>query len=171
MKTLEKGDHMDLKRYLCLALIVALIIGFTSGCSGGKGYGKLDYAGTTEPKMTLKQLVENWSDYHVYYSGVWEGYVYGVMFDPKNDERRLVGHEWWATVETQKDLWQMIRLINVFPVEPQVWKILSPDNQLHGFIYTIRHPVTIKVIDDQSLWVDQLIFPPFCMMCGDGRVD
>ena len=160
MKTCEKVNDMKLKKWLYLFVIPAFLLGLTSGCSTVKGYGKLGYPQRNEPKMTLNQLVENWTDYHIYYSGVWEGYVYGVMFDPKSDERKLVGHEWWAPVETQEDLFQMIRLINAFPFEPQLWKILSPDNQLHGFIYTFRHPVMIKVIDDRTLWVDDLTFPP-----------
>ena len=161
---------MNLKKYLYLVLITAFLVGLTSGCSTPKGYGKLGYAETTEPKMTLDQLVENRKDYDVYYSGVWEGYVYGVMFDPKNDERKLVGHEWWAPVETQEDLSQLIRLINAFAVEPQLWKILSPDNQIHGFIYTLRYPVMVKVIDDRTLWVDELTFPPLCIICGPNDI-
>jgi hypothetical protein len=88
--------------------------------------------------MTLEQLVEDWKDYDIYYSGVGEGHIYGVMFDPKDDDRKLVSHEWWAPVETQEDLSLIIRLINIIPMEPQLWKMLSPDNQLHGFIYTLR---------------------------------
>jgi hypothetical protein len=157
---------MNLKKHLYLVLITAFLMGLPSGCSTMKGYGKLGFPQTTEPKMTLDQLVENWKDYDVYYSGVWEGYVYGVMFDPKNDDRKLVGHKWWEPVETQEDLAQMIRWINSFPFEPQLWKILSPDNRLHGFIYTFRHPVMIKVIDDRTLWVDELTFPPI-FIAGD----
>jgi hypothetical protein len=161
---------MNLKKCLYLGLITALLIGLTSGCSTTQQYGKLGFAQTAEPKMTLDQLIENWKDYRIYYSGVWEGHVYGVMFDPRDDDRELVGHEWWAPVETQEDLSQMIRLINVYPLEPQLWKILSPDDQLHGFIYTLKHPVIVKVIDDQTLWVDDLTFPPVCERCGpDGR--
>lgn len=161
---------MNLKRYLYFSLVTAFLTTLTSGCSTTQQYGKLGYAQTTDPKMTLEELVENWKDYHIYYSGVWEGYVYGVMFDPKNDGRELVGHEWWAPVETQEDLSQMIRLIYAFQLEPQLWKILSPDNQLHGYIFTLKHPVIVKVIDDQTLWVDDLTFPPLCDGCGpDGR--
>lgn len=157
---------MNLKKHLYLVLITAFLMGLPSGCSTMKGYGKLGFPQTTEPKMTLDQLVENWKDYDIYYSGVWEGYVYGVMFDPKNDDRKLVGHKWWEPVQTQEDLAQMIRWINSFPFEPQLWKILSPDDRLHGFIYTFRHPVMIKVIDDRTLWVDELTFPPI-FIAGD----
>ncbi len=152
---------MNLKKCLYLVLITVFFISLTSGCSTVKGYGKLGYAQTTEPKMTLDQLVKNWKDYDIYYSGVdKDRYIIGVMFDPKQDERKLVGHEWWAPVETQEDLSQNIRWINVLPLEPQLWKILGPDNQLYGYIYTARHPVIIKVIDDRTLWVDELTFPP-----------
>jgi hypothetical protein len=151
---------MSLKKYLYLALIIAFLLSITSGCATTQQYGKLGYAQTTEPKMTLEQLVENWKDYDIYYSGVHDKYVYGVMFDPKDDERKLVGHEWWEPVETQEDLSELILWINVLPFEPMLWKILDPDNQLYGFIYTLRHPVMIKVVDNQTLWVDELTFPP-----------
>ena len=153
-----------------MLLITAFLMGLISGCSTGKGLGKLGYAQATEPKMTLDQLVENWKDYDIYYSGISEGDIYGVMFDPKYDENKLVGHEWWVPVETQEDLSQKIKFIDAFAVEPQLWTILSPDDQLHGFIYTLRHPVLVKVIDDQTLWVDELTFPPLCLICGPNDI-
>ena len=157
---------MNLKKSLYLVLITAFLMGLAAGCSALKEYGKLSYPQDTEPKMTLNRLMEDWKDYDIYYSGMSESEIYGVMFDPRNDERKLVGHEWWEPVETQEDLAQKIKFINVFDAEPQLWTILSPDDQLHGFIYTLRHPVTVKVIDDQTLWVDELTFPPLCLICG-----
>lgn len=159
---------MNLKKCLYFYLFAVLLTGLTLGCSTTTQYGKLGYPQTEEPKMTLDQLLKDWQDYNIYYSGVWEGHIYGVMFDPKNDDRELVGHEWWSPVETQEDLWQMVRLINVYTMEPQLWKIMSPDDQLHGYLYTLRHPVIVKVIDDQTLWVDDLTFPPLCETCDPG---
>ena len=161
---------MNLKKCLYFCLFAVLLTGLTFGCRATTQYGKLGYTQIEEPKMTLDQLVEDWTDYDIYYSGVWEGYVYGVMFDPKNDNRKLVGHEWWAPVETREDLRQVVRMMDVIPMEPQLWKVLSPDNQFHGFIYTFRdRPVIVKVIDDQTLWVDELTFPPVCELCDGGR--
>jgi hypothetical protein len=164
---------MSLNKCLYLFMITAILMGLTSSCSTVKGYGKLDFAGTTEPKMTLNQLVEDWNDYYIYYSGINENRVYGIMFDPKNDDRKLVGHEWWAPVESQEQVRQSILSVDVFRAfrnQPTLWKILSPDNQVHGFIYTFRYPVIVKVIDDQTLWVDELTFPPPCFWgCPDGR--
>jgi hypothetical protein len=157
---------MNLKKCLYLVLTIAFLATLTFGCAAPKGYGKLGYAQTKEPKMTLEQLVKYSKDYDIYYSGVHDKYVYGVMFDPKNDERKLVGHEWWEPVETQEDLSELILWINVLPFEPMLWKILDRDNQLYGFIYTFRHPVMIKVIDDRTLWIDELTFPPL-FIAGD----
>ena len=85
------------------------------------------------------------------------------MFDPKGDERKLVGHEWWEPVETEEDLRHFVLFIQTFPhfwYEPMLWKILDRGNQLYGFIYTARYPMIIKVVDDRTLWVDELTFPP-----------
>jgi hypothetical protein len=157
---------MNSRKCLYLVSMTALVIGLASGCSTLKEYGKLGFAGTTEPKMTLDQLVENWNDYDVYYSGINKDRVYGIMFDPKNDTRKLVGHKWWEPVESQEQLRQSILWVDVFRsygYQPTLWKILSPDNQLYGFIYTFKHPVIVKVIDDKTLWVDELTFPPPCL--------
>ncbi len=154
---------MSLKKCLCAGLAIAFLLGLTPGCSTVKGYGKLGFVGTTEPKMTLDQLVENWNDYHIYYSGINKDRVYGIMFDPKNDARKLVGHKWWEPVETQEQVRQSIISIDIFRAfryQPMLWKILGPDNQIYGFIYTARYPMIIKVIDDRTLWVDELTFPP-----------
>jgi hypothetical protein len=154
---------MNWKKSLFLGLLIAFLMGLASGCSTLKGYGKLGFTGTTKPKMTLDQLVENWKDYDIYYSGINEDYVFGIMFDPKNDARKLVGHKWWEPVESQEQLRQSILWMNIFKsfrYEPILWEILSPDNKLHGFIYTARYPMIIKVIDNQTLWVDELTFPP-----------
>ena len=154
---------MNLKKCLYFYLFAVLLTGLTLGCSTTTRYGKLGYPQTEEPKMTLDQLLKDWQDYNIYYSGVWEGHIYGVMFDPKNDARKLVGHEWWEPVETQEQLRQSILWMNIFRsfrYEPMLWKILSPDNKLHGFIYTARYPMIIKVIDNRTLWVDELTFPP-----------
>jgi hypothetical protein len=154
---------MNLKNCLYLLLILVFVATLTFGCVAPKGYGKLGFAQTKEPKMTLDQLVKDWENYDIYYSGVHEDYVFGIMFDPKDDERKLVGHEWWEPVETQEDLRQMILSMNIFKAfqyQPMLWKILGPDNQLYGFTYTARYPMIIKVIDDRTLWVDELTFPP-----------
>jgi hypothetical protein len=154
---------MNLEKCLYLGLIGVFLATLTFGCVTPKGYGKLGFTQTTEPKMTLDQLVENWKDYDIYYSGVHRDYVIGIMFDPKDDERKLVGHEWWEPVETQEDLHHYILMINFFKsfrYEPMLWKILDRDNQRYGFIYTARYPMIIKVIDDRTLWVDELTFPP-----------
>lgn len=155
---------MNLKKCLYLVLIVAFLATLTYGCATPKGYGKLGFTQTTEPKMTLNQLVENWKNYDIYYSGVHRNYVIGIMFDPKDDERKLVGHEWWEPVQTEEDLHHLILMVNIFRsfrYEPMLWKILDRDNQLYGFIYTARYPMIIKVVDNRTLWVDELTFPPF----------
>ena len=165
---------MNLKKRLYPLLIIVFLATLNFGCVTPKGYGKLGFAQTKEPKMTLDQLVRDWKDYDIYYSGVHKDYVVGVMFDPKDDDRKLVGHEWWEPHETQEELKHSILMINFFSsfrYHPMLWKILDRDNRLYGYIYTARYPMIIKVIDDKTLWVDELTFPPLFEVNLDDEED
>ena len=80
---------MKFLKYICL-----LVIGFAFiiGCSGD--YGKLRFQTDTEEKMTLAELRKNREDYHVYWCTRAYHIPVAIMFDPKNDETRIVGDSW-----------------------------------------------------------------------------
>ena len=61
---------MNLRNPLYMVLIIAFLTGLISGCSTVKELGKLGYDQDTEPRITLNQLVEDWKDYVIYYSGM-----------------------------------------------------------------------------------------------------
>jgi len=152
-----------MKKYICPAVTVLLLISVISGCTWLKSYGKLRLQPRREKKVTIQELKDNWLDYTVYYGG-----YYGVrqpsavMFDPKKDNRALVGDK-WTKVEDQETLSKLISSIQCHKAVyyPRLWRILGPDDQLYGYLFSAfdRVPVVIKVVDDRTMWVYDLPLP------------
>jgi len=151
---------MNIKKYIYLTMAGLVLMVFMSGCPLIKNYGKLGTQYGLDEKMTIQMLEERWQDYDVYYAGVHITLPSAVIFDPKDDERKLLTHEWWVQVKDQQELSEVIRWIWGGEFSPHLWKILGPDNQLYGYIYTAWDHAHIKVIDEKTLWVDDIPLPP-----------
>ncbi len=140
-----------------LAGIVILIFVFIMGCTGG--YGNIGKQTDTEDKMTLGELRESWEEYTIYYSYRWDSKPSAIMFDPKNNDKKLVGDSWYK-IEDQKTLSETIRIIQEQYDHCHVDIIEGPDNQFFGYIYYphwLSLPVT--VVDERTLYVSTL--PPY----------
>ena len=130
-----------------------------------KNYGTIKMISETQNKMTIQTLIKNWNEYDVYYSDMYEGYhpraALGVMFDPKNDDTKLVGNR-WKKVRSQKDLIEMTQWIySNTRQEPWLSEILGPDGRLYGYIYYSYGGVTLKKINDNTMYVFNLEEPSF----------
>jgi hypothetical protein len=167
-----KMDKMDMKKYLYPVMINLGLIFLISGCSSLKSYGKLGLQYGHGKKVTIQELKENWQDYIVYYAGLSIENPSAIMFDPKEDKRKLEMHEWWVQVKDQEKLSELILWIQAdIQFEPLIWRILGPDDKFYGFMYTAWTHVLIKVVDDNTMWVDDLSYPPYLYYNGDGERD
>ena len=144
---------MNIKRLTGIAI---LFVVFVMGCSGT--YGKMVRQNGTEDEMTLAKLRENWTDYTIYYSYRWNSRPSALMFDPKNNDKKLTG-EGWHKIEDEQTLSETIHIIQQQYNYAKVEIIAGPDDQLFGYIY---YPfwlnVPVKVVDEQTLYVSTL--PP-----------
>jgi len=148
-----------IKKYRFLSVfLIALII--PSCASLQKNYGKLRILPESQNEVTIQDLIDKWDDYNIYYSDIYEGYnpgaALGIMFDPKNNETKLVGDR-WKKVKDQKDLIEMTKWIySNTQYEPWLNEILGPDGRVYGYLYYSYGNVTIKVIDDKMMYVFNL---------------
>ena len=144
-------------RFLNVILIVLII----SGCASlSKNYGKLRILPESQNEVTIQSLIDKWDDYNIYYSDIYEGYypraALGVMFDPKNDETTLVGDR-WKKVRRQKDLIDITKWIySNTQYEPWLYEILGPDGRVYGYLYYSYGGVTLKRINDKTMYVFNL---------------
>ena len=156
---------MDAKRRetVSIFIITALIL-FISGCAN---YGKLrvesrnvNIASTNSStkyseKMTIQKLVNNWQDYDIYYSGYKPSRATGIMFDPKEDDLRLLG-DWWEKIESRESLEFALKWINFprdfFEIIP-LYNMIGPGEKVYGYMYTPFTHVTFKQVDEKSMYV------------------
>jgi hypothetical protein len=111
--------------------------------------------------MSLDELVERWQDYDVSYAGYSSTFPTALMFDLKNDDKKLVTDTWKpiedleTLLKVKKDTWESWRYY-----WPKLYKILDPQDRLYGYMYTPWTHVVIKVVDESTLWVEDLPHPP-----------
>jgi len=165
---------MERVKDLFLTFIVFVLIFFMSGCLQLNSYGKLRRQSRDEKSVTIQYLKENWNDYITYYAGYYGSisikHPSAVMFDPRNDSKGLVGDK-WTMVKDKQTLSELISSIqsqeSVGGFYPRLWRILGPDEQLYGFLFTAWDHVVTKVIDYKMMWVYDLPSPPYLSIDGD----
>jgi hypothetical protein len=156
-----------MKKYIYPAVIGIVLLSLMSGCSWLKSYGKIRVLSRHEEKVTIQELEKNWQDYTIYYAGSSVGTAAGIMFDPKNDNRVLVGDR-WIKIEDKETLSALIGLIRDYiQFDPRLWRILGPDGEFYGYMFFACGHVVIKVVDDRTMYVYDLESP---LYMGDGSM-
>jgi len=152
----NKNIHM-----VIIGLALAFLI---SGCASLTGYGKIRLQPRHGEKVTIQDLQQNWEDYTIYYAGLSVSNPAGIIFDPKNDDRTLVGDK-WIKVEDKETVSEIISWIkNYTEYNPQVWRILGPDNQFYGYLFypnAYDAQAVSKVVNDTTMYVYDLESPRY----------
>ena len=151
---------MTIKKGIWLVFITSVLMVIITGCSG---YGKLRLQSRFGDDVTIEKLKENFSDYTVYYAGYALDNPSGIMFDPKNDNRTLMPSERWTKLDDKESVIEVISWIKIQDSHyryPRLYRILGPDDQFYGYLYSAWTHVVTKVMDDKTLWVYDLPDPP-----------
>ena len=120
---------MKTLKYICL-LVIAFV--FIVGCL--EDYGLVERQTSTDNKMTLAELKENWEDYHIYYGKPRFSLPRNILFDPKNDETRVVGDGWFKIAD-QKTLSETMERIEITWANHEVMIVEGPDGRFFGYMY------------------------------------
>ncbi len=143
-----------------------MLIAFFSimGCSGN--YGKVKPQSGSESKVTQRELIDNWSDYNIWLSYSKAPELYVIVFDPKNDDRKILVGSNWGTVKDQ-EMWaesvkanttsdgdfSMVEAGYIY-YTTGVQKIWGPDDQLYGFVIYQDNKVqfvNVKLVDENTV--------------------
>ena len=126
--------------------VTVISLFFVFGCSMLKDYGKLRIESGKEG-INVQSLVEDWKDYSVYYAGLSAGNPSAVMFDPEDDDNKLVPDK-WVFVEDKKRVSEVVHRLNAdIENPPKLWRIMGPDNNLYGYMYTAWDHVLIRLYE------------------------
>lgn len=151
---------MDFKRFLSVSVVLVFLIGMFFACSALNRYGKIRLARPDE--ITIEELQKNWDHYDIYWAGHTVAFPAAIMFDPKDNETKLISDA-WEPVEDQETLSRIVHNLCIdiqHYLYPKARKILSPDNRLYGYMYTAWQHAVIKVVDENTMWVKDLPHRP-----------
>ena len=144
---------MKTVKYIILIFFVFI---FIEGCSQDSAILKTQ--SDEQSKITQQELFNNFSNYTIWLRAT------AVVFDPKDDDRKIVVGGRWGTVTDQAS-WEQILKENtssdgqVTPLWANyamtgVREIWSPDNQLYGYIiHQHRDMVNARVVDVNTMRV------------------
>lgn len=147
--------------YLLVGAVILL-----SGCSGPGGYGRLAGQPMDKPRMTIDGLLANWQRYHVYYAGNLDTFPSAVLFDPKEDGKSLAADKWTRVRDIKTLSGLIFWMRNHGQRHSFVWEIRGPDGSFFGYFYSPWNHATIKAIDEHTLYVYDIPYPPELMDRG-----
>ena len=159
---------MKMKKYIFPSVTVLVFAFLISGCALTQGYGKIRPQPDSTEKMTTQALWDNRNDYNIYYAGYYGNvsikHPSALMFDPKGDDRVLKGDRW---TKVTNDIWlaKLIRSIetqeSIGGPDSKVWRILGPDDQFYGYMFSGWDHVVMKEVDDRTMLVYDLPMPSY----------
>ena len=145
---------MDINKSAGLLILIFI---FSLGCAANSGnYGKVIKQSGTDDRIALAELVENWNEYDIYYGKRSIRWADAIMFDPKNNGKKLTGDS-WIKIEDPETLDEKIREIQNMYTYARVHLIEGADHQVFGYMYYPYYlRVPVKIVDDQTLYVSSL---------------
>ena len=144
-----------MKRHLYIGLLTAILATVGFGFAAKNRYGRV----TVVPNMPkIEQLSENWKNYYVYvfYLSASQSRPYAILFEPKDDNRKLKVHESWSRVKEKKHLLTLIAMLRTNQSPAGMWVIQGPDKRTYGYLYSSHNDVAIGVVDKKTLWLDRM---------------
>jgi hypothetical protein len=148
-----------MKKYIHISLILCLVL-MISGCVQFQDtYGSIKILPGTGAKVSIRDLIDKWEDYNIYYAGYGVRLPLGVWFDPKDNDTSLVG-DLWKPVRDKKTLIEITQWI--YPTtqyEPYLTEILGPRGRFYGYLYYSYGMVVLKKIDKNKMYVLDLERP------------
>jgi hypothetical protein len=148
-----------MKREKWINLLVPGMVLFIliSGCAAKmEKFGEVLPQPKGEKQMTIEMLQENWQNYIVYQDGPLGGVPIAIMFDPRNDDKTLATHR-WVEIKDKKSLSDVIGWIKTRVEFPHVLRIMGPNDQLFGYVYTYNESIPLHVINDKKIFVDDIV--------------
>jgi len=141
--------------FLALLSIVPLI-----GCANSVKlkFESMGSQSTTDgSRTTIHRLAENWTEYDIHYSAISLSSAQGILFDPKNDDRKLVAEgDGWKKVEDQETLNHLLQWnASEFDYIARLTQVVHPNGQFFGYLYLNieQNFAGFKVIDDKTIAV------------------
>jgi hypothetical protein len=145
---------MKQQKGMILSILIFSIVLILNGCGTGPRIKR--QRGPNE-RISIQELQENWEGYDISYAGWSDTDIYGIIFDPKDNDIKLGGNRW----KKIKDQETRAKVFNSLPKKTTYpSKIEGPDDQFYGYILYIKREgaktqrAVVKMVDDHTLTID-----------------
>ena len=132
--------------YLALMGLIGLV--FISGCATSP---IMRVQSGSNTKEFLKGIEENYDNYTIYANEWPANEVSAIVFDPKDDDKRI-DSDGWTKVTSKEQLSRLITRSNRL-IFRQFFKILGPNGDEYGYLLGGKQYVFFKTVDDNTLMV------------------
>ena len=141
--------HYSSKIKMFLLGLLAVVI--VTGCAG---YGKIrPVFPEKDDSINISVLIENWQNYDIWRGGSSSARPSGILFDPKGDQRAIVADR-WSKVEDRRSLLEAVRWLGASGEARSIlFKILGPDDEFFGYVYTGSRHVPMRLINENTMYV------------------
>ena len=119
------------------------------GCSRNNSIKDLS---ESESKAIQQELNDSWPNYNIRYNQA------VIVFDPKNDNKKILVPNGWYPVEDQETWTQIVNGFKIIPFGVnQVWgepirEIWGHDNQFYGYVsHNQGMLVAVKIVDEDTV--------------------
>ena len=142
---------------IAFGIITAIVSMTLLWCAGCAGYGHTRYQGLVQGREMIDVMLNNFDDYHVYYSGMSPDFPSGVIFDPVGDETTVAQKEWIA-VETRELAKELVQNLERYPhhLKPRLYALIGEDGLHYGYIYTSYTNIVVRQLDEGKIYVYEM---------------
>ena len=145
---------MEQQKGMILSILIFSIVLVINGCGP---VPKIRPQRGPNERISLQELVQNWEDYDILYAGWSVTDIYGIMFDPKNNDMKLGGNRWKKIddQDTREKVFGMVPEKTRYPS-----RIVGPEDEFYGYILYIKKEgartqrAVVRVVDDRNLTID-----------------
>jgi len=153
--TLEsKRTHSPCRRHVPIKFrvwFVGLMLVLASvACAGPKGTGLDETLSLGEKKKVLEELKQNWQDYHVYCDGAASS-PGALIFDPKNDDRNLIGYRYNKLSKEGSVRSAIIQIEFRLDFVPKLYRIFDENKNFYGYVLLAKDLPVPKRVDEKTL--------------------
>ncbi len=142
---------MRSRRESFLVMAGLITIFFVSSCVTFKSAGVFTAPGPGNKLISLSELEARPSKYHIYYVGLSWDMPTALLFDPKGDDRKIIGQS-WVKVQEGHDLHRMINFVKSFTnFDPRLYAIIGPGGQVFGYILAPTFAIQTRIVDEKTI--------------------
>ena len=122
----------------------------TAACAGSKGTGIYGTLSSGEKKGVLEELKKNWQDYNVYCDGPASS-PGAVIFDPKNDDRNLIGYRYIKLSKEDSVRLAIVQVEFQLDFVPRLYRIFDEEKNFYGYVLLARDLPVPKRVDEKTI--------------------